>query len=83
MHFIDEKVRKNYFLYDGSSLITNTFFTELNKKIQSYGMISLEYSKDDKSLINSKNRLEFNVFNNIQKEYLTLQLEDILTPKKN
>ena len=45
-------------------------------------MISLEYSKDNKSLINSKNRLKFNVFNNIQKEYLTLQLEDILTPKK-
>ena len=45
-------------------------------------MISLEYSKDNKSLINSKNRLKFNVFNNIRKEYLTLQLEDILTPKK-
>ena len=82
LHFIDEKVRKNYFLYDDSNLITNTFFTELNKKIQSYRMISLEYSKDNKSLINSKNWLKFNVFNNIQKEYLTLQLEDILTPKK-
>ena len=45
-------------------------------------MISLEYSKDNKSLINSKNRLKFNFFNNIRKEYLTLQLEDILTPKK-
>ena len=45
-------------------------------------MISLEYSKDNKSLINSKNQLKFNVFNNIQKEYLTPQLEDILTPKK-
>ena len=82
LHFIDEKVRKNYFLYDDSNLITNTFFTELNKKIQSYGMISLEYSKDNKSLINSKNLWKFNVFNNIRKEYLTLQLEDILTPKK-
>ena len=45
-------------------------------------MISLEYSKDHKSLINSKNRLKCNVFNNIWNEYLTLQLEDILTPKK-
>ena len=45
LHFIDEKVRKNYFLYDDSNLITNTFFTELNKKIQSYGMISWEYIK--------------------------------------
>ena len=51
--------------------------------MQFYGMISLEYSKDHKRLTNSKNRLKFNVFNNIQKEYLTLQLEDILTPKKN
>ena len=82
LHFIDEKERNNYFLYDDSNLITNTFFTELNKKIQSYGMISLEYSKDNKSLINSKNRLKFNFFNNIRKEYLTLQLEDILTLKK-
>ena len=32
LYFIDEKVRKNYFLYDDSNLITNTFFTELNKK---------------------------------------------------
>ena len=55
LHFIDKKVRKNCFLYDDRSLITNTFFTELNKKIQSYGMISLEYSKDNKNFINSKN----------------------------
>ena len=46
-------------------------------------MISLEYSKGNKSLINSKNRLKLHVFNNIQKEYLTLQQEDISTPKKN
>ena len=32
LHFIDEKVRKNYFLYDDSNLITNAFFTDLNKK---------------------------------------------------
>ena len=82
LHFIDEKVRKSYFLYDDSNLITNIFFTELNKKNQSYGMISLEYSKDNKSLINSKYRLKFNVFNDIWKEYLTLQLEDILAPKE-
>ena len=38
--------------------------------------------KDNKSLINSKDWLKFNVFNNIWKEYLTPQLEEILTPKK-
>ena len=42
-------------------------------------MISLEYIKDNKSLINSKNRLKFYIFDNIQKEYLTLQLEETLT----
>ena len=34
---------KNFFLYDDSNLISNTFFTELNKKMQCYGYISLLY----------------------------------------
>ena len=33
-------------------------------------------------MISSKNRLKFNVLHNDQREYITLQLEDILTPKK-
>ena len=73
---------KNLFLYDESSIITRTFFTEVNKKIQSYGLISLEYDKTTENLINSKNRLKFNILNNIQKEFITLQLEDILNPEK-
>ena len=73
---------KNLFLYDESSIITRTFFTEVNKKIQSYGLISLEYDKTTENLINSKNRLKFNILNNIQKEFIMLQLEDILNPKK-
>ena len=36
----------------------------------------------DKQLVNSKNRLKFNILRNIEKEFLTLQLEDILTPNK-
>ena len=63
-------------------MISNTFSTELNKKIQCYGYISLLYNNSGKHLVNSKNRLKFNVLINDQKEYLTLQLEDILTPKK-
>ena len=63
-------------------MISNTFSTELNKKIQCYGYISLLYNNSDKHLVNSKNRLNFNVLINDQREYLTLQLEDILTPKK-
>ena len=73
---------KKRFLYDESSIITHTFFTEVNKKIQSHGLISLEYDKTTESLINSKNRLKFNILNNIQKEFITLQLDDILNPKK-
>ena len=77
------KETKNFFLYDDSNLISNTFFTELNKKIQAYGYISLLYNNSDERLIiTSKNRLKFNVLVDIEKEFLTLQLEDILTPKK-
>ena len=76
------KETKKLFLYDDSNLITNTFFTEVSKKLQSCGLISLQYNSNNKNLINSKNRLKFNVLNNVRKEYLTLQLEDILTPKK-
>ena len=58
------------------------FSQKLIKKIQSYGLISLEYDKTTANLINSKNRLKFNILNNYQKEFITLQLEDILNPKK-
>ena len=76
------KETKNVFLYDDSNLITNTFFTELNKKIQCYGYISLLYNNNDERLINSKNRLKFNILKNNEREFITLQLEDVLTPKK-
>ena len=77
------KETKNIFLYDDSNLTSNIFFTELNKKIQCYGYISLLYNNSDEQLVNSKNRLKFNILVNIEKVFLTLQLEDILTPKKN
>ena len=76
------KETKNIFLYDESNLTSNTFFTELNKKLQCYGYISLLYNNSDEQLVNSKNRLKFNILVNIEKVFLTLQLDDILTPKK-
>ena len=76
------KKTKNFFLYDDSNLISNPFFTELNKKIEAYGYISLLYNNSDEQLITWKNRLKFNVLVDIEKEFLTLQLKDILTPKK-
>ena len=74
------KEAKNFFLYDGN-LISNIFFTELNKKIQGYGYISLFYNNSNERLITSKKRLKFNVLVDTERELLTLQLEDILTPK--
>ena len=40
------------------------------------------YNNSYEQLVNSKNRLKFTLIKNIQKEFLTLQLEDFLTPKK-
>ena len=42
----------------------------------------MEYDKTTANLINSKNRLTFYILNNIQRQFITLQLEDILDPKK-
>ena len=33
--------QKNFVFYDDRNIISNTFFTELNKNIQSFGRISL------------------------------------------
>ena len=76
------KEQKTLFLYDDSNIITDTFLTEINKNIQTYGLISLEYNHYNDNLINSRNRLHFKIKYNISKEFITLQLEDILTPKK-
>ena len=74
--------QKNFVLYDDSNIVSNTFFTELNKNIQSYGIISLQYDYNNEKVINWKNKLRFKINHNRKKEFLTLQLEDILTPKK-
>ena len=76
------KETKIFFLYDNSNFISNTVFTELNKKIKAYGYILLLYNNSDERLVTSKNRLKFNILVDIEKEFLTVQLEDILTPKK-
>ena len=76
------KKQKKIISYDESNIISNTFFTELNKNIQSYGTISLQYDYNKENLINWKNKLSFKINHNIKKEFITLQLEDILTPKK-
>ena len=74
------KKQKKFYLYDNSNVISNTFFTELNRKIQCYRFILLLYTKSNYQLANSTNRLKFNVLNNDQRDYLIFQLEDILSP---
>ena len=76
------KEQKKFILYDDSNIISDTFFTELNKNILSYGLISLHHDYNNEKLINRKNKLRFKINKNIKKEFITLQLEDILVPKQ-
>ena len=68
------KEQKKFILYDDSNIISDTFFTELNKNIPSYGLISLHYDCNNEKLINWKNKLRFKINKNIKKEFITLQL---------
>ena len=40
MIYQNKHLNRNFFLYDESNLIFHTFYTELNKKLQIYGLIS-------------------------------------------
>ena len=59
--------QKNFVLYHDSNIASNTFFTELNKNIQSYGIISLKYDYNNEKVINWKNKLHFKINHNIKK----------------
>ena len=63
-------------------MIVPTFFTEVNKIIQTYGLISLEYDKNDDWLIKPQNHLKLNVQYNINKEMLIFGFENVLNPEK-
>ena len=69
-------------MYDDIIIASNTFFTELNQNIQSYGIISLQYHYNNEKVINWENKLRFKINRNIKKEFLIIQLEHILTPEK-
>ena len=51
--------QKNFVLYDDSNNTSNTFFTELNKNIQSYGRVSLQYDYNNEKVINWKKQITF------------------------
>ena len=79
---IISKETKNFILYDDSNFILDTSLTELNKSVQAYGFISIFYNNKTNKLITSKNTLKFNVLHDTEREFLTLQLEDIISPHK-
>ena len=71
-------------MYDESNYINQRFYTELNKKLQRYGIIST-YAigiESTAKLVRPENSLKFNVVNNKYMGHIVLQLEDIRKPGK-
>ena len=52
LNILIHREQKHLVLYDDSNIVSNTFFTELNKNIQSYGIISLQYDYNNEKVIN-------------------------------
>ena len=75
--------QKNFFLSNESNYINHTFYTELNKKLQIYGLISTSaIGIKIKNLIRPENSLKFRVLYNKYMDHIVLQLEDIRKPGK-
>ena len=75
---------RRIFLYDKSNYLTHTLFTELNKKVQIYGVISTDgIGLKSSMLVTPKNSLIFNVLEKKYKEKIVLLLEDIRREEKN
>ena len=76
--------QKNVFLYDESNYINHTFYTELNKNLQIYGLISKWPISSIKTanLIRPESSLKFRVVHNKYMDHIVLQLEDIRKLRK-
>ena len=72
---------RNLVLYDNENIVVPTFFTELGKILSAYGIFSTRHKQKGNILIDSRNRIEFQFDKNIEKQTLSLQLEDLLEPK--
>ena len=65
--------QKNFFLYDESNYINHTFYTELNKKLQIYGLISTStIGIKTMNLIRPRNSLKFRVLHNKYMDHIVL-----------
>ena len=62
--------------------INQTFYTELNKKLQIYGLVSTSAIGIESTikLVRPENSLKFNVVNDKYMDHIVLQLEDIRKP---
>ena len=70
-------------MYDESNNINHTVYTELNKKLQIYDVISTSaIGIKTTNLIRSRNSLKFRVIHNKYMDHIVLQLEDIKKPGK-
>ena len=82
---LEEKVYtdiRNYVLYDNENIVSPTFFTEIKKSFSTYGIFSTrDLPKNPSTLIDRQNRIEFSIEENIKKQSLTLQLEDLIRPR--
>ena len=69
--------QKNYFLHNDSNIINHTFYTELNRKVQTYGLISTAPAGTRlMHMVTPQKSLKFKVQNEEYKENI-IQLERI------
>ena len=75
---------KKLFLYNESNYINQTFYTELNEKLQRYGIISTSAIgiESTTKLVRPESSLKFNVANDKYMDHIVLQLKDIRKPGK-
>ena len=70
-------------MYDESSYINHTFYTELNKKLKIYGLISTpEIGIKTTNLIRPENSLKFRIMYNKYMDLIVFQLEGIKKQEK-
>ena len=70
--------QKNYFLYDDSNIINHTFYTQLNRKVQTYRLIStVPEGTSLIRMITPQKSLKFKVQNGEYRENIVIQLERI------
>ena len=72
--------KKKFFIYDEIHYLTHTLFTELNKKVQIYGLITTDaIALKSSVLVTPKNSLKFNVLEKNTKKKLYFSWKIFIT----